>query len=75
MAGDTSLDLRRDDPPAEMMARLTARGATLKLVAAERAYRGSRAADLFALLEAGARIASTGELYDMLNDLSASQAP
>lgn len=68
--GESELDLRRDDPPAEMMARLTSRGARLKLVAAERAYVHSRAADLFALLEAGARISTTSELYDLLNGLT-----
>ena len=74
--GETTLDLRRGDPPAEMMARLTARGARLKLLAAERAYRGSRRGDLFALLEAGARIATSSELYDLLTGLGGnSEAP
>ena len=72
--GDTALDLRRDDPPAEMMARLAAGGARLKLIAAERAYRGSRQADLFALLETGARIATTSELYDLLSGVSGDSA-
>lgn len=70
VAGETELDLRREDAPAEMMARLTARGAQLKLLAAERAYGESRAADVFALLEAGAKLATTSELYDLLNNLA-----
>ena len=70
VAGDTALDLRREDPPAEMMARLTARGARLKLLSAERAYGEGRPAEVFALLEAGAKLATSSELYDLLNGLA-----
>ena len=70
VVGETALDLRREDAPAEMMARLTAQGAQLKLLSAERAYERGRPAEVFALLESGAKLANSPELYDLLNGLA-----
>ena len=64
------LDFRQNLPPDQMMARMQASGVKLKLLSAERAYRPDRASDLFALLESGARIAKTSELFDLLDGLS-----
>lgn len=67
--GESALDFRREEPPHEMMAKLQSSPAKLKVMTAERAYRPDRATDLFNLLEKGARIAKTPELFDLLDGL------
>ena len=72
--GDSALDLRRDDPPAEMMARLQGSGARLKLLSAERAYgEAGRKRELFDLLERGSKIARSPELFELLDGLTRRQ--
>lgn len=70
LTGETALDFRRaDEAPAAMLARLRSGGGRLQLASAERAYQGERNADLFRLLEGGARIRPDGELFDLLDGL------
>ena len=72
LIADQSLDIDfRQNPTAEQLkAQLRSDQAGIKLVQAERAYRPDREADLFTLLEAGATIASNGELYDLLGQVA-----
>ncbi|MEL6357918.1 MAG: DUF6495 family protein, partial [Bacteroidota bacterium] len=69
--GETNLDLRQVDLPAqEMMKQVRQSGAAVKLYSGERAYRaGDRQRDVFLLMEQGALI-SDGELFSILEEVS-----
>ncbi len=68
------VDFRQNLPPAEMMAALQRANAAVKLAQAERQYKPSRPADLFRMLERGARISKTAELFDLLDAVTNSDA-
>lgn len=72
--GESSFDFRLNEAPAEMMMRIQASGAKLKVASAERLYTPSREQDLFKLLEQGGKIAANAELFDLLDGLTTSQA-
>lgn len=67
--GKTSLDLRQNLPPEQMMSMLQVSGARLKLYSGERAYQTSREQDIFALMEQGALISKDGEMFRLLANL------
>lgn len=67
--GQTSLDLRQNLPPDQMMSMLQVSGARLKLYSGERAYQTSREQDIFALMEQGALISKDGEMFRLLENL------
>ncbi len=71
--GTDRVDLRNEfEDPAGMLERLRAGGGKVQLASAERAYRGGdRNADLFELMEKGARIQPDSELFDLLVKLEA----
>ncbi len=64
------VDFRQNLPPAEMMAAVQGANAVVKLAQAERAYQPARATDLFRMLERGARISKSSELFDLLDGLT-----
>ncbi len=68
------LDFRQNLPPAELMAAVQATGTSVKVAQAERKYQPARPADLFRLLERGARISRSAELFDLLDGLTNSEA-
>lgn len=67
--GETSLDLRREDPPAEMVAKLKMSDAKLKIISAERVYRPNREVEVFSLLEKQAKISQGPELFELLDSM------
>jgi hypothetical protein len=68
--GETALDLTQEDlAPERMMQLLQLSGAKLQLVNAERAYRSSREAEVFELMENGALISQEGGLFHLLESL------
>lgn len=69
IAGETSLDLRREDPPAEMVAKLKMSDAKLKIISAERVYRPNREVEVFSLLEKQAKISQGPELFELLDSM------
>lgn len=68
--GETSLDLRQTELPAEeMLAKVKADGAKVKLYSGERAYRdNNRDQDIFLLMEQGALI-TDGSMFKLLEGL------
>jgi len=66
--GAKDIDFTTDQSPAEMMAQFKKSGAQLKLYQAEKAYKGNREKELFAMLEAGCVI-TNGELFSTLEGL------
>ena len=72
LTGETSVDFTKDDlPPGELFARLKTDPGTAKVYAAERAYLPvGRDQDIFKLLEEGALIDESGELFEALAALS-----
>ena len=64
------LDFRTDVSPDAIVAALQRGRARLQVAQAERAYRPNREEDLFRLLERGAQIAMTGELWSLLDGLT-----
>ena len=64
------VDLTADVPAEVMMQQVQAHGASVKLLTASRSYRQQRSQDLYELLEQGAKIAPTAELYDLLDSLA-----
>ena len=74
-APESGIDFRQNSPPAELLAAAQADPAPLRVLRAERAYAPDRATDLFALLERGARIATTSELFDALDQAGAPDTP
>jgi len=71
--GETSLDLRREEPANEMMAKLKLSDAKLKLISAERIYRPDRKTEVFALLEQQAKISQGPELFELLDSMVENQ--
>lgn len=71
--GETSLDLRQEEPAEEMMAKLKLSEANLKLISAERVYRPDRATEVFALLEQQAKISQGPEMFDLLDGMVESE--
>ena len=71
-AGSEDLDFRQNLPPTQLAAALQRSGTRVQVAQAERAYKGSREADLFAMLERGVKIAKTSELYDLVDALNPS---
>lgn len=71
--GATSLDLRQNLPPDQMLSMVQVSGAKLKLYSGEREYRHSRERDLFELMENGARISQDGAMYHTLEQLKQQQ--
>ena len=67
--GETTLDLRREESPQEMVARLQMSDAKLKILSAERVYRPDRQSEVFALLEQQAKISQGPELFDLLDSM------
>lgn len=66
--GAKEIDFTTDQSPKDMMAQFKKSGAQLKLYQAEKAYKGNREKELFAMLEAGCVI-SNGELFSILEGL------
>lgn len=64
------LDFRREVPPAAMVAALQRGKARVQVAQAERAYQPNREEDLFRMLERGAKIAKSGELWGLLDGLT-----
>lgn len=64
------LDFRQNLPPADLMAAVQRSGVGVKLAQAEREYQPDRPTDLFRMLERGALIAKTSELFDLLDGLT-----
>jgi len=71
--GETALDLRKEEPPEEMIAKLKLSDANLKIISAERIYRPNREEEVFALLEQQAKISQGPELFDLLDSMVASE--
>ena len=64
------LDFRTDVTPDAIVAALQRGKARLQVAQAERVYQPNREEDLFRLLERGAQIAKTGELWTLLDGLT-----
>ena len=67
--GAQAFDFRQNLPPEAMLAAVKASGARVRLASAERDYRPSREQDLFHMLEAGAKLASSAAMFDLLDQL------
>lgn len=65
--GAPNLDLRENIAPSDMMANLKGSQAKIQVYRAEKGYKPDRAAELFRMLEGGALIDKTGELYQALS--------
>ena len=68
--GAQGFDFRQNRPAADLIALARATGARVRLASAERDYRPDRAGDLYALLEAGAKLSPTGELFELFDGLA-----
>lgn len=69
------VDLRQNTSPSDLLAEIQRSGAKLRVLSAERLYRPDRATELFAMIERGAKIAKTSELFDVLDQVTPAPAP
>jgi hypothetical protein len=67
--GNTELDFTSELPPQEMIRQLQNSDASLKLYAAEKAYKPERRQELFRMMESGALISKDGAMYKLLEGL------
>ncbi|MEO0875110.1 MAG: DUF6495 family protein [Bacteroidota bacterium] len=63
MEGKAEIDLTTDLPPAEMFNILQAADVKLQIYTAQKGYVPGRAAELFRMLEGGAKISREGQLF------------
>ena len=63
MEGQAAIDLTTDLPPAEMFKQLQKDDVKLQIYTAEKAYVPNREAELFRMIEGGAKISREGELF------------
>ncbi len=68
MEGQAEIDLTTDLPPAEMFRILQQAEVKLQIYTAEKAYRPDRAAELFRMLEGGAKISREGQLFRAIEE-------
>lgn len=67
--GETALDLTQNQAPEAMMQLLKLSGANLKLLHGTKAYQQERETEIFHLMESGALIDRTGELFQVLKKI------
>ena len=70
VVGESPIDFRTERSTPELLADLQRSRARLKVLSAERRYRAGRNEEVYALLEANARLATTAELFDTLDALT-----
>ena len=69
VGGESQLDLSANEDPKLMMQKLQASGVPLRLYTAEKAYKPTRAQEIFRMLEGGALISKDGYLFKTLEGL------
>lgn len=63
MEGQAPIDLTTDLPPAQMFQELQKADVKLQIYTAEKTYKPDRSAELFRMLEGGAKISREGQLF------------
>lgn len=71
MEGEADIDLTTDLPPAEMFKKLQSSDAKLQIYTAEKGYVPDREAELFRMLEGGAKISREGQLFQAIEGFKA----
>lgn len=66
--GETSVDLRDDLPPQELMKQVHDAGAKMQVYSAEKEYRPNREQEVFRMLEGGALISRNGMLFKAIEE-------
>ncbi len=67
--GAAAFDFRQNLPAQEMLVLAKASGARVRLAKAERNFKPDRHSDLFLMLERGAKISPSSELFDLFDQL------
>lgn len=71
MEGEAEIDLTTDLPPAEMFQKLQQSDVKLQIYTAEKGYVPDREAELFRMLEGGAKISREGQLFQAIEAFKA----
>lgn len=69
LEGNSGFSFTEDLPSEEMVAKMKASGARLKIYRADKPYAKERNLEIFGLMEQGALISKNGEMYHLLTNL------